>query len=241
MNPAGREIAAKRLFFAASASTFLIRARRFDSGRGHCRALRQVLFAANCHVAAVDRLSAPISAFRSAPPRCRGTCRTHVANRVPRPRPVRAGATAYLAETRARNDELAIRLRHERCCTARPSDHRGLDAFQARRQHRGRPAGAGAPWRYVPRALVSTQAGGTTVGMAGSAGLHDLLGGIPSADYVTLAVTGVGSAASGTVFMQYDRHARRKARRVRGPSSTFAQRLSGGQQAALNPPRPGRR
>ena len=128
-----------------------------------------------------------------------------------------------------------------RCCTARPSHHRGLDAFQARRQHRGRPAGAGAPWRYVPRALVSTQAGGTTVGMAGSAGLHDLSGGIPSADYVTLAVTGVGSAASGTVFMQYDRHARRKARRVGGPSSTFAQRLSGGQQAALNPPRPGRR
>lgn len=55
----------------------------------------------------------------------------------------------------------------------------------------------GAPWRYVPRALVSTQAGGTTVGVAGAAGLCDLSGGVPSADYVTLAVTGAGSAASG--------------------------------------------
>ena len=51
-------------------------------------------------------------------------------------------------------------------------------------------AAQGAPWRFVPRALVSTQAGGTTVGVAGSAGLSDLSGGIPSADYVTLAVTG---------------------------------------------------
>ena len=67
-------------------------------------------------------------------------------------------------------------------------------------------AAQGAPWRYVPRALVSTQAGGTTVGVAGSAGLYDLSGGVPSADYVTLAVTGAGSAASGTVFMLYERH-----------------------------------
>jgi hypothetical protein len=53
---------------------------------------------------------------------------------------------------------------------------------------------------------VSTQAGGSTVGVAGSAGLYDLSGGVPSADYVTLAVTGAGSAASGTVYMFYDRH-----------------------------------
>jgi hypothetical protein len=67
-------------------------------------------------------------------------------------------------------------------------------------------AAQGAPWRYVPRALVSTQAGGTTVGVEGSAGLYDLSGGVPSADYITLAVTGAGSAASGTVYMYYDRH-----------------------------------
>lgn len=59
-------------------------------------------------------------------------------------------------------------------------------------------AAQGAPWRFVPRALVSTQAGGTTVGVAGSAGLSDLSGGIPSADYVTLAVTGaVGRPPAG--------------------------------------------
>ena len=40
----------------------------------------------------------------------------------------------------------------------------------------------------------------------GLGGPYDLSGGIPSADYVTLAVTGAGSAASGTVYMFYDRH-----------------------------------
>ena len=30
--------------------------------------------------------------------------------------------------------------------------------------------------------------------------------GVPSANYVTLAVTGAGSAGGGTVFMFYDRH-----------------------------------
>jgi len=37
--------------------------------------------------------------------------------------------------------------------------------------------------------------------VAGSADLYDLSGGIPSADYITLSVTGAGSAASGTVYM----------------------------------------
>jgi hypothetical protein len=65
----------------------------------------------------------------------------------------------------------------------------------------------GAPWRYAPRRLVVTEAGGTTFLVAGSAtsGVLDTQG-IPSADYVTLAVTGAGSAASGTVYMLYDRH-----------------------------------
>lgn len=65
----------------------------------------------------------------------------------------------------------------------------------------------GAPWRYAPRRLVVTESGGTTFLVAGSAssGVLDPEG-IPSADYVTLAVTGAGSAASGTVYVFYDRH-----------------------------------
>jgi hypothetical protein len=43
--------------------------------------------------------------------------------------------------------------------------------------------------------------------VAGSANSNmDETEGVPSADYVTLTVTGAGSSASGTVFMFYDRH-----------------------------------
>jgi hypothetical protein len=36
--------------------------------------------------------------------------------------------------------------------------------------------------------------------------VYDLSGGIPSAEYVSLAVTGAGSVASGTVYTYYERH-----------------------------------
>jgi hypothetical protein len=62
-----------------------------------------------------------------------------------------------------------------------------------------------APFRYTPRRLLVTEAGGTTVGVAGSAGLYDPSG-LPSADYITATVTQGGMSTSGTVFMFYDRH-----------------------------------
>jgi hypothetical protein len=64
-----------------------------------------------------------------------------------------------------------------------------------------------APFRYVPRRDVVTEAGGTTFLVAGSATSKVLdLSGIPSADYLTAVVTQGGTSTSGTVWMYYDRH-----------------------------------
>ena len=64
-----------------------------------------------------------------------------------------------------------------------------------------------APFRYAPRRLLVTEAGGTTFLVAGSAtsGVVDASG-IPSADYLTATITQGGTSVSGTVFMYYDRH-----------------------------------
>jgi hypothetical protein len=64
-----------------------------------------------------------------------------------------------------------------------------------------------APFRFAPRRLEVTEAGGTTFLVAGSAssGVLDPAG-IPSADSLTVVVTQGGTSTSGTVWMFYDRH-----------------------------------
>lgn len=55
-----------------------------------------------------------------------------------------------------------------------------------------------APFQRALRPLVTSTTAGTAVG-------YDLTGGVPCADYLTLTVTQGGTAASGTVYLYYDR------------------------------------
>ena len=64
-----------------------------------------------------------------------------------------------------------------------------------------------APFRYTPRRLLVTEAGGTTFYVAGSAtsGVLDPTG-IPSADSLNVVVAQGGTSVAGTVYLFYDRH-----------------------------------